>query len=157
MADVIPPWLQGFDLTAVRIQGGTRAGDGTLTKGAVSGTSDFVITNSVMAVRLTGGVQRADLRPVNRRAINEVITGEGLSIRLVELLKRDESVLKNTVPLLAYTFDYVYLTVTRGPNSWKHWFVRGNVVDGVDNFAGNTAEWELGPCDPGTAPAYSTP
>jgi hypothetical protein len=157
MADVIPPWLQGFDLTAVRIQGGTRAGNGTLTKGTTAGVDDFLITDSVMAVKILGNVTRADVRPVNNRRINEVITGDGLGVRLVELLKRDESVLKNVVPLLAYSFDYVFLSTTRGPNSWKHWFVRGNVVDGVDSVAGNTAEWELGPCSTGVAPVYSTP
>lgn len=148
MADVLPNWLLGEHLTYARFQGCTITAGNVVTPGTVAGTSDFSVAASLSSIRMTMQVQHADVRPVNRRQINNVITGEGVGITVVEILKANESVLKNFCSLLAFSFDYIKVTFTRGPNYFVGIFLRGTLRDGVTDHGQNTAEWDLVPVDP---------
>jgi hypothetical protein len=95
-------------------------------------------------VRLEDVVEHEDIRPVTSRKINNVITGQGVRLVLVEILRKAAA---PTLAALRYSNDYIRVTFTRGLNNYTGDFLRGTFSDGVTAFGKNVVELNLEPID----------
>jgi hypothetical protein len=138
--ETIPLWLTGDGLTAIAVTGLTvNPATGALTAGA---SASLLATCD--SVRLEDVVENEDIRPVTSRKINNVITGQGVRLVLVEILRK---VVGPTLGAVRYTNDYIRVTFTRGVNTYTGDFVRGPFTDGVTAFGKNVVELNLEPID----------
>lgn len=142
----VPVWLSGKDLTYVRVDVANRDFTGAWTTAAQT----LMLTNTLEGIRLEEYLETQDIRPVNRRVINHVITGDAMGATLTEIMKTDVN-FWNILPHVATLGDYFYLLFARGLEWWELYGLRGAYREGITDYGKNTIELPMLPIDVGYA------
>lgn len=140
----IPQYLTGEDLSYVSAYVANRNPDGSWA--GVGGT--LWLTHTLDRIEVTEIVEHGDVRPVNRKVINNVVTGQGYGINMVELLKSDISY-GNVLPYMAVAGYYFRVIFAAGWDFWDMYVLRGGIRYGVTDHGRNTCELPFVPFDMG--------
>lgn len=111
----IPTWLVGTAVTAIAITPLTVASDGTLTPGTAAS-----LTGHLDEIGLEQANDLENIVPMDVRENNEVITGSGTQLTLVEILASANG---NILAGVADAYDYVQASFSRGGKAYTGTFV----------------------------------
>lgn len=115
MPNQIPAWLTGSGVTSIVITPLSVAADGTFTAGtsqSLTGRLDEIVVEQYNTLQ--------NITPIDERLDNEVITGTGTSLILVEILAKAGGCILAEV---GSTADYVQAGFSRGGKSYAGTFV----------------------------------
>lgn len=150
----IPIWLLGKHVTAVTVTPQTVSTAGVLTPSTpVETLVGFWDEIDITSENTLENIQSAD-----QRRDNNVITGTGTTVRVVEILKTNDSSATPT-NLLATLFygsaDYYQVTLTRGGRSFSFYGVARSYNEGYRRGK-SVATGEFAMVDPGASnPTYT--
>lgn len=140
----IPQYLVGEDLTYVAAYTAIRNPDGSWQDTG----STLALTHTLESIRMEEQVELQDVRAVNRRVLNNIITGRGMGCTLVEIAKSDQNYW-NVLPQMWLLGNYYRLIIARGWEFWDMFVVVGGIRDGVTDYGKNTIELVTHPIDVG--------
>ena len=131
----MPAFLVGEDLTYAVAYAAARLPDGSWQDRG----STLNLQRTLESVRLEEQVELQDIRPVNRRVLNNIITGRGMGCTLVEILKADTNFF-NVLPQLWLAANYYRIIIARGWEYYDMNVVTGGIRDGITDYGKNTVE-----------------
>lgn len=143
---VVPPWLVGRNVTAISITGETAGSDGTLTPG-----STITLTGHLDEITLDQVNDTENIVPLDVRQNNEVITGSGTSMSIVEILSAYGTT-GNLLATVAESLDLAVFTYTRGGKAFTCTHVIKGYTEGIRRGK-SVGTMSLGPA--GVAPTYA--
>lgn len=136
MANTLPNWLIGENLTTVQLIAQARAANGDLT----DTTPNLTVTSVCRRVRLDNEPIHEDIRPVDSQLVHNVIVGEDNTLTL-SLIKVKTGL--NPLANLVTSTNYIKAIFTWGGEQWTGFFTRGRYSSGVENYGGNEEELTL--------------
>lgn len=119
----IPTWLVGSHVTAISITPLTVAGDGSFTLGTTQS-----LTGHLDEITLEQFNETENIAPMDVRQNNEVITGSGANLILIEILSSSGG---NFLAAAGNANDYVQASFARGGKSFTGQFVVKNYSEGL--------------------------
>lgn len=140
----IPTWLVGTAVTAISITPLTVASDGTLTAGSAAS-----LTGHLDEISLEQSNDLETIVPLDVRQNNEVITGSGTQLTLIEILASSGG---NILAAVSNTYDYVLASFARGGKSYTGTFVVKGYGEGIRRGK-SVGTLRLAPC--GIAVTYA--
>ena len=140
----IPTWLVGTAVTAISITPLTVASDGTLTAGSADS-----LTGHLDEINLEQANDLENIAPMDVRHNNEVITGSGTQLTLVEILASSSG---NILAGVSNAYDYVSASFSRGGKAYTGTFVVKGYGEGIRRGK-SVGTLRLAPC--GIAVSYA--
>jgi hypothetical protein len=140
----IPTWLVGTAVTAISITPLTVGSDGSLTAGTLAS-----LTGHLDEINLEQLNDLENIVPMDERLNNDVITGSGTLLTLVEILASSGG---NILAGIGNSVDYVTASFSRGGKAFTGTFVVKGYTEGIRRGK-SVGTMRLSPC--GLAVTYA--
>jgi hypothetical protein len=133
----IPTWLVGTAVTAISITPLTVGSDGSLSAGSLAS-----LTGHLDEINLEQVNDLENIVPMDERLNNEVITGSGTLLTLVEILAHSGG---NILAGIVNAYDYVQASFSRGGKAYTGTFVVKGYSEGIRRGK-SVGKLSLSPC-----------